>query len=101
MVLMSEQRVSVSRLKARLSEYLSRAKGGESVVVTERGRPVARLAPLEGESALAGRAAELARAGLVRRPAGRLPEGFLEAPRPADPTGRSLESVLEERAEGW
>ncbi|MFH1766219.1 MAG: type II toxin-antitoxin system prevent-host-death family antitoxin, partial [Gemmatimonadota bacterium] len=35
-----EERVSVGRLKARLSEYLRRAKAGGEVVVTDRGRPV-------------------------------------------------------------
>ena len=33
-------------MKAHLSEYVARAAGGESVVVTERGRPVALLSPL-------------------------------------------------------
>jgi prevent-host-death family protein len=98
---MAETRVPIGRLKARLSEYLKRARAGEAVVVTDRGKPIARLVPLEGDLALEGRAAELARAGLVRRPAGPLPESFLEASRPSDPEGRSLRSVLEERAEGW
>ena len=71
------------------------------MVVTDRGRPVARLAGLEGDRALEGRTEELVRSGLARGPARPLELGFLEAPRPADPEGRSLESVLEERAEGW
>ena len=98
---MTENRVSIGRLKARLSEYLRRARAGETVVVTDRGRPVARLAGLEGDRALEGRTEELIRSGLARGPARPLEPGFLEAPRPADPEGRSLESVLEERAEGW
>ena len=49
---MNESRVSVGRLKARLSHYLRRAGAGEPVVVTDRGRPVARLVGLEGETAL-------------------------------------------------
>ncbi len=98
---MTENRVSVGRLKARLSEYLRRARAGETVVITDRGRPVARLAGLEGDRALEGRAGELIRSGLARGPAHPLEPGFLEAPRPADPEGRSLVSVLEERAEGW
>lgn len=84
-----------------MSEYLRQAKAGESVVVTDRGTPVPRLVPPGGETAQEGRVAELARAGLVRRPTGRLADGFRDASRPADPEGRSLESVLEERAEGW
>lgn len=98
---MADRQVSIGRLKARLSEYLSRARAGEVVIVTDRGTPVARLAPLEGEVALEGRAAELERAGVIRRPRRRLPGDFLDRPRPTDPTGRSLEAVLEERAEGW
>ena len=98
---MSERRVAIGTLKAKLSEYLSRAKAGEAVVVTDRGTPVARLGPLEGETALEGREAELARAGLIRPPTGTLDPSSLIADRPRDPEGRSLETVLEERAEGW
>lgn len=35
--------VGVRELKAKLSEYLGRAEAGEQIVVTDRGRPVARL----------------------------------------------------------
>jgi prevent-host-death family protein len=93
--------VPIAELKARLSEYLARARAGEDVVITDRGTPVARLAPLAGETALRGREEELVRSGLARGPAARMDPSFLEAPRPRDPTGRSLEAVLEERAEGW
>ncbi|TFH66284.1 MAG: type II toxin-antitoxin system prevent-host-death family antitoxin [Gemmatimonadales bacterium] len=97
---MIEERVSVGRLKARLSEYLRRAKAGEGVLVTDRGRPVARLVGLESDRALEGRAAELVRSGLAQRPLQSLDADFLQQPRPEDPEGRSLEAVLEERAEG-
>ena len=36
----------VAQLKARLSEYLSRVKAGEEVLVRDRGKPVARLVPV-------------------------------------------------------
>lgn len=98
---MAEERVSIGRLKARLSEYLDRTRAGEAVVVTDRGRPVARLTPVSGATALEGRAAELERAGLLRAPARPLDTALLQAPRPGDPAGRSLEALLEERAEGW
>ena len=39
--------VGVRDLKARLSEHLGRVKAGETLVVTERGIPVAKLTPLE------------------------------------------------------
>ncbi len=97
---MIQERVSIGRLKARLSEYLRRARAGEGVVVTDRGKPVARLVGLEGEPALEGRVAELVRSGLAHRPLRPLDPGFLKETRPLDRDGRSLEAVLEERAEG-
>ena len=42
--------VGIRELKAKLSEYVSRAANGEQIVVTDRGRPVARLVGLEGAS---------------------------------------------------
>jgi prevent-host-death family protein len=39
-------KASVRELKARLSLYLHRASNGEEVVITSRGRPVARLLAL-------------------------------------------------------
>lgn len=39
-------RVGVRELRQNLSVYLRRVERGESLVVTEHGRPVARLAPL-------------------------------------------------------
>jgi len=38
--------VSVAETKAHLSQVLSRVEAGEEVVITRRGRPVARLAPV-------------------------------------------------------
>ena len=38
--------VGIRELKARLSEYLERAAAGEAILVTERGKPKAVLAPL-------------------------------------------------------
>lgn len=44
--------VGVKELKARLSEFLARVEGGEDLVVTDRGRPVARLVPFASGSAV-------------------------------------------------
>lgn len=43
-----ETRVGVRELKTRLSEYLRRVKAGGAVVITEHGRPVARIIPDKG-----------------------------------------------------
>ena len=37
--------VSVAEAKSRLSELLTRVESGEEVVITRRGRPIARLCP--------------------------------------------------------
>ena len=52
-------------LHDRLSEYLERVEAGAEVIVTRRGRPVARLSRLDAERPLEA----LARRGLVRMPA--------------------------------
>lgn len=57
--------VGVRELKNRLSAYLDLVKRGQEVVVTERGRPIARLTPL---SADVDRMAALVEAGIVQRP---------------------------------
>jgi prevent-host-death family protein len=60
--------VGVRELKNGLSAYLARVKEGEEVVVTDRGKPVARLIPMDRST---DRLAELIAAGLVtpaRRP---------------------------------
>lgn len=89
--------VGVAELKAKLSEYLSRARAGEEVVVTDRGRPVARIGP--AEPAVDEHLAELQRAGVVKIGTG-ISDEFLNAPRTAAPDGGLLEALLEERREG-
>ncbi len=79
---MSQAVVSVRELKSRLSHYLKLARGGESVVITDRGVPVGRLVPIEEN--LEDRVAALRAARLLqwsgrrlapRRPAVRIPKG--------------------------
>lgn len=40
---MSDRTVSVAEAKARLSELVTAAQGGDDVVITKRGKPVAQL----------------------------------------------------------
>lgn len=91
---------TVSRLKTSLSEYLACAKAGEEVVVTERGRPVARLLPIDATRDGIGYMAKLTREGLVRPPSRRLGADFWERRRPRDPRRRVLRSLLRERENG-
>ena len=94
-------RVGVAELKASLSQYLARVQAGETVIVTDHGRPVARLEPVAGgKQEPEERLRSLERLGLVRRGSGSLPAGFWERTRPVDAAGRSLELLLDEREDG-
>lgn len=44
---MSALKVGVRELKTHLSEYMQRVKAGQTVVITERGKPIGRIVPAE------------------------------------------------------
>jgi prevent-host-death family protein len=54
-------------LRARLGTYLRLVRRGLSFVITERGRPVARLGPIETSADAAGRLQDLEATGQVSR----------------------------------
>ena len=95
------QSASISTLKARLSEYLRIVRSGEEVIITDRGAPIARLTPLESGVRQDAHVQELIEAGLVRPAERPLPADFWDHPRPEDPTGLSLESLLRDRDQNW
>jgi prevent-host-death family protein len=92
---------TVSQLKASLSKYLRSVKAGEEVLVTERGRPIAKLTPAEASEMLSDALLEMQKQGLIKLGSGKLPKGFWELPRPKDPKGLVMKTVLREREEGW
>jgi len=61
----SRSEVGIRDLKNGLSGYIDRVRNGEEVIVTDRGRPVARLSSLD---AAHDHLAELVAAGIVRAP---------------------------------
>jgi prevent-host-death family protein len=65
--------VPISELRANLRTWVMRAKGGDDVVVTERGVPVARLTPVEAASVIERleRDGVLSRATQANRPQAR------------------------------
>src|SRR3990172_3284663 len=88
----------VSELKASISEYLSKVKAGEEVVVTDRGKPVAKIIPLKrGDIEIPAHLLTLERAGLVRIGSGKLPAGFWAIARPTDKKGLALKALLKGR----
>lgn len=90
---------SISQLKARLSEFLDAVREGQEVLVTDRGRPIARLAPVREQQQEQSRRDLLVRAGRLRPPTGRLPKDLYSRALPADSKGRALAALLEERRE--
>ncbi len=74
---MKTRKTGVREAKARLSKLLRDVQRGQEWVITERGNPVARLAPISGRGlSLAERIHRLEDSGLVeplRRPARNLP----------------------------
>jgi len=82
-------RVGVRELRQNLSVYLERVKAGESLEVTERGQPVARLAPLERDDMSV--VDRLVREGRARQGRGSL--SALGRPKPV--AGPSLSAVLQ------
>jgi prevent-host-death family protein len=93
-------KTSISDLKARLSAFLDIVRHGEEVLVTDRGRPIARLSPVAGGVRDQSRREQLIRDGRLRPPTAPLPKTFWKQQRPVDRKGRSLAAVLEERGEG-
>jgi prevent-host-death family protein len=91
----------VSELKASLSKYVARVKSGEEVIITERGKPVAKLVPIpQDEDPEMERMRDLERRGLVTLGNGKIPDDFWDLPRAEDPEGLVLKALLEEREEG-
>ena len=93
---MTTNLVGARELKTRLGTYLRRVRQGQTLVVTDRGTPVAELRPLGTDSGLEAVLAALSASGLVTRPRAHSLLPF----RPIKSRGRSAESaVLEERAD--
>ena len=91
---------AVAKLKASLSEYLLKVKGGEEVIITERGRPIARIVPMVPSEGMPEQLKEMEKNGLISSGTGKLPQDFWDLPRPKDPKGLVLNALLEERQEG-
>lgn len=61
----------IRQLKSNLSAYLRRVKAGETVVITEHGKPIGRIVPVA--EPVEERIQQLAQAGLVAWNGSRLP----------------------------
>lgn len=91
---------AISDLKARLSEYLNQVKAGTEILITDRGKPVARLIPLSRSKDFKESLVRMEKQGLVRIGSGKLPKDFWRMHRPDDPDGMVLKALIEEREAG-
>ena len=89
--------VGVRELKNRLTTYLRLTKANHEIVVTERGKPIARIRPIQSADDVASREAKLATLaakGVVTLPTRPLPKKV----RPVKISGRPLAAtILEDR----
>ena len=96
------KRASITEAKNNLSALIDGLKGSGPVLIVDRGRPVARLEPIdltpvEAKERLAG----LVRAGLVRLGKGPIPMSLIREPPIKTKSGASaLAALLAERREG-
>lgn len=92
---------TITEAKNRLSALIDRVQSGESIVILERGRPVARLEPVAGYTDVTGRLARLERSGVVRIGTAAPPIDLLRRPAPELARGASaVAAVIDERRSG-
>ena len=87
----SRSEVGIRDLKNGLSKYIDRVEAGEEVIVTDRGRPVAKLCPLDASDT---RLADLVAAGVVRPPVSKKRH---RSPSRIKPKGNVSDLVAEQR----
>ena len=93
---------TITQVKNGLSAIIDRVRAGESIVVTDRGVPVAVIEPMSARVDVDDRLARLERAGIIKRGKVSPPLDLIRTPGPKVREGLSLvDAVLEERRSGW
>jgi prevent-host-death family protein len=96
------RKASITEAKNNLSALIDGLKGGSPVLIVDRGRPVARLEPVnadpEGQD---GRLSRLVREGALRPRRAAPPRGLFTSRPPAPDGGASaVAALIEERRDG-
>jgi prevent-host-death family protein len=92
---------TITEAKNGLSALIDHVRAGESILITDRGRPVARLEPVLGHGDADGRLLRLERSGAIRIGKGGRPLAELLKPGPRLAEGASaVEGLLAERRDG-
>ena len=92
---------SITQTKNHLSALIDEVKRGESILILDRGRPVARIVPAveQDDEDPPGRIDRLERSGVIRRAENPPPRGRGEL-RPVKLPASALRALLAEREEG-
>ena len=93
---------SISEAKNSLSALIDKVRKGSSILIMDRGRPVARLEPVGADVAGdRGRLEQLIRDGIVRPARAAWPQALIESPPPRAQHGASLvDALIDERRQG-
>ena len=87
---MQDNQVGIRELKAKLSSYLDKVKSGQTIVVTEHGKPIGQLVPIK--PTLQEQLRSFEQAGLLAQAGKKLPgwkpAGGRRTPRRQDWAGR-------------
>jgi antitoxin (DNA-binding transcriptional repressor) of toxin-antitoxin stability system len=95
------KRASITQTKNGLSALIDGLKGGEVVLIVDRGRPVARLEPVVGgeEGGSSGRLARLIRDGVLRPRRTVAPSAIFTSSPPSSGAS-AVGALIDERREG-
>ncbi len=89
---------TITQAKNGLSALLDQVRGGETVIIVDRGLPIARLEPIVAHADQSGRLRRLERAGLLRIGAEPPPLDLLREAPPRLPADISaVETLIDER----
>jgi prevent-host-death family protein len=88
---------TITEVKNQLSAIIDRVRAGESVIVTDRGRPVATIEPVRADADDAARLVRLERSGIIR-PASKPPPPLPDALPVAKAS--AVEALIDERRSG-
>ncbi len=93
---------TLTETKNRLSALVDQVRQGVEVLILDRGRPVARLAPVTGEDSAVseGRVARLERQGVLRRGSAARRSDLFDRPRPRPRNEASVVQVLLDERRG-
>ena len=69
---------SISRLRVKMHEYIALVKSGEEILVTQRGKAVARIIPIDAISDSDAKRIELSHRGILKLGKGRISDELLK-----------------------